>query len=273
MPRERPYSDDQAAAASAMWEAGKSAYQISQELGLNLNTLQRRLKEWGYEKEHRNSQQRGTRTTFAPEEEKEITRLYASGGKPHDIEQRFGCSRATLLRIVRRNGGQVLKPGQRRWPFSEEEVADAILRWEAGESITAISQALHRDKQTITRLLEERGVRAVKRLARGPRNPQFKGERIETDKGYILVRIPDDSPYVSMRMRNGYVPEHRLVMATKLGRPLKSSEHVHHIDGNRQHNDESNLQLIQRHHGRGVRYRCRCCGSTDVEAVPFAGEG
>lgn len=42
----------------------------------------------------------------------------------------------------------------------------------------------------------------------------------------------------------GWVPEHRLVMARKLGRELSSGEHVHHIDGDKENNDPANLLLV-----------------------------
>ena len=38
--------------------------------------------------------------------------------------------------------------------------------------------------------------------------------------------------------------EHRVVMEKIIGRPLKSDELVHHIDGNQHNNDPSNLQLV-----------------------------
>ena len=37
---------------------------------------------------------------------------------------------------------------------------------------------------------------------------------------------------------------HRLVMATLVGRPLRTDEHVHHLDGNGTNNRPANLQLL-----------------------------
>jgi hypothetical protein len=47
-----------------------------------------------------------------------------------------------------------------------------------------------------------------------------------------------------MADKDGYVLEHRLAVANKLGRCLLRTEHVHHKDGIRSHNEERNLELI-----------------------------
>lgn len=62
--------------------------------------------------------------------------------------------------------------------------------------------------------------------------------------GYIFVRCPltiKDVPYISM-CRNGWVPEHRLIMAKHLGRILVKGEVVHHKNGITSDNRIQNLE-------------------------------
>ena len=60
---------------------------------------------------------------------------------------------------------------------------------------------------------------------------------------YHRVKCPPE--YASMSYINGQINEHRLVMAKKLGRPLRDGERPHHIDGNKGNNDPSNLELME----------------------------
>jgi hypothetical protein len=62
----------------------------------------------------------------------------------------------------------------------------------------------------------------------------------KVEKGYIVVWNPDHP----MARKNGYVAEHRLIMAKHLGRVLKSDEYVHHKNGNRRDNRIENLELV-----------------------------
>lgn len=59
---------------------------------------------------------------------------------------------------------------------------------------------------------------------------QARGKSVDQGAGYILVYCPE---YPEAK-KNGYVLEHRFVMANHLGRPLKPEEHVHHINGNKE---------------------------------------
>lgn len=105
-------------------------------------------------------------------------------------------------------------------------------------------------------------------------NPNWKGGRTITSHGYVLLKRPDH-PNADDR---GYVYEHRLVAAEKLGRPIRSDEHVHHKNGDKQDNRPENLEVltIEEHRARHrdsdeLRYpgepnptiECACgCGAT-----------
>lgn len=74
----------------------------------------------------------------------------------------------------------------------------------------------------------------------GDKCPAWKGGRIRHNFGYILIHRPEH-PSSDKR---GYVLEHRLVMEKHIGRYLKSTEIVHHINEKRTDNRIQNLMLF-----------------------------
>jgi hypothetical protein len=64
--------------------------------------------------------------------------------------------------------------------------------------------------------------------------------------GYVEVWVDEASPFFPMAGKDGYVYEHRLVVAQSLGRCLERREEVHHLDGDKGNNDISNLEMLSK---------------------------
>jgi hypothetical protein len=101
----------------------------------------------------------------------------------------------------------------------------------------------------------------------GASNPAWKGGvtilRKKGNYGPVrYVRCPDG--FVSMARKDGYVMEHRLVVAMVIGRPLRRREVVHHRNRDPLDNDRSNLALfannrdhkLYEHHGTPLPIWC-----------------
>lgn len=93
---------------------------------------------------------------------------------------------------------------------------------------------------------------------RGANSAWYKHGSYISDTGYKMVRLYEEDFFYTMAYSNGYVREHRLVMARHLGRCLHSWESIHHKDGDKLNNEIPNLELLNknqhmRDHNKGYK--------------------
>ncbi len=118
-------------------------------------------------------------------------------------------------------------------------------------STPQIGKIVNRSNQTIQYWLKKfkikmRGVGSHSKS--GSKNPRWKGGRNRSFHGYILVYKPEH-PF----SYDNYVPEHRLMAEKALGRYLKSDEVVHHINGKKDDNRNSNFVICTRGYNRWLQ--------------------
>lgn len=96
-------------------------------------------------------------------------------------------------------------------------------------------------KQSVLNSLKRSGIsrRKVWQRANREKNGQWKGG-VRIIKGYIHILLP----HHHLARKDGYVPEHRLVMEEYMGRALLKEEVVNHKDGNRLNNNTNNLEVF-----------------------------
>lgn len=99
-----------------------------------------------------------------------------------------------------------------------------------------------------------------KRLRIGTDNPLFRTGKTVDGFGYVQYSSKSHGANRGKR-------EHRVVMEEVIGRPLLSSEIVHHKNENKADNNPSNLAILTRaehvvvHHAKGSMRACGSCGA------------
>ena len=101
----------------------------------------------------------------------------------------------------------------------------------------------------LERWVQYRQGRAVSKRCRscckyGELSHMWKGGKILTAGGYAKIKTYSDSFFFSMANCDGYILEHRLVVAKHFNRCLQSWEIVHHKNHIRNDNRIENLQLV-----------------------------
>lgn len=199
----------------------------------------------------------------------EVVQAYKAGSSLKALAQEHACTVVAVRRLLIRNG--VARRNRGTTPLYSRNpafVRDLLALWQAGSfSQAQIAEHLGCSQPVVSEILRANGICAG--VVSGDRHPFWKGGRVLNPHGYIQVLIPADHPFASMRLANGYVLEHRLVMAEHLGRPLLPHETVHHVDGDKTHNVIGNLELHSGRHGTGLRLQCADCGSHNVVPVPL----
>jgi hypothetical protein len=122
---------------------------------------------------------------------------------------------------------------------------------EAGATLDAIGSAVGTTKSRVRLYLTKHGIERplwrnspgehpMSRPTSGALNAAWKGGRHIDKDGYVLLWMPGH-PEAN---RHGQVREHRIVMATMLGRPLRPGEVVDHRNDIRDDNRPENLRLF-----------------------------
>lgn len=187
--------------------------------------------------------------------EQEVRDCYLSGVSVENIAVKF--------KISVNRARKILKGITRQRPWNEDIVNDIVNSWKSGESQTSIGKRLGICQANVSRYLRKHGYCAPGSATK-ERHGMWKGGRSKIN-GYVRMLMDFSHPFFKeMADRDNYTLEHRLIMAEHLGRPLTSSEQVHHINGQKDDNRIENLQLRQGIHGTGVVRCCAECGSYNI---------
>ncbi len=244
-----------------------SVYVAEKTLGVSVSTIYRVLERCGVKRvglaEYRENAAR-----FDVETSRNIRNRYEEDVSFADLVREFGGSEYSIKKAIVRAGGS-LKPVCP--PASSDDVDRVVAMYGDGISQMKISLEIGRSQSFVSRILRKQGIKPRHQL--GKTHGMWQGGRFFDSNGYVRVIVRNDDPMASMRLHDSYVLEHRLVMARSLGRPLRRTESIHHINGDKADNRLENLELRQGKHGKHIAMRCLDCGSHNVGPVGLSENG
>lgn len=249
----------------ARYASGETSNSISEDYGCSGQTITRLAKELGVHEPRR----RGPRSRYSLQAKQDMAKRYESGESLASIAKDYDCHPGNIRFLLLGQDVELRKTGR-------PSIPEWRLEWirkqrESGATYVEIADKLDLQPQHIRALCRKRiGLPPAKRDS-GAQHHAWKGGRITNHhSGYVYVFVEPDDPLYCMATANGYAPEHRIVIARTLGRPLRKDETVHHLDGDKANNAIGNLQLRQGNHGKGIVMTCNTCGSHDIRPVEIA---
>lgn len=265
MPGSRPkYDSSERAYIASMYSAGLTGPEIAAELGdITDNTVMSYVHEFGVAV--RSSGKRPGAYNFPSTVRQAAVDMYVKGVPATIVAAKFKCSSTTVSAWVRAAGETMRRPAHDK--SKNSAICDM---YSDGASPKDIAAEFGVSSTVVRNVLHENGIGNL----RGVRFPY--GALYKNGHGYLLRTLHPDywlHQYGSKRTRSAArsMFEHRRVMAEHLGRPLKSEETVHHLNGNRDDNRIENLELHSTNHGPGQHWVCANCGCSDRKAVPLNG--
>lgn len=246
----------------SLYNQGISGNSIAKKLSVSSNAVYRMLHESGIHVFGK-KETKPCRILVKGDIVKDIIADYECGMNWAALRQKYGFGQMAMREAIRREGVKIKDHGgQRRRVYKEQE--DEIVRLYKKEKFTQaqICAKLNIGQTVLSRILLSNGIAPSRKF--GETHGSWKGGISKNGDGYVLIR---DNHFPEMLNRSGYVLKHRIEMAKYLNRPLTKNESVHHIDGNKENNDISNLQLRIGKHGIGVTYCCQECGSKKLKPI------